>query len=137
MTLVEDERLRRQLTHSVFFAFEGWGDDPREVHEILACRRYLQALHAQFPYWLHFLAPVPDMWGVLLLCLLEPDGDSVTLMPGSNRRARSCDPDAVNRLLQDMIRPLQLLHEHMALTQEQGEAILEQSLAAIRGTMSL
>lgn len=38
MLLTDDDRLRRQLVHGVFFSFEGWEDDPREVMFIPECR---------------------------------------------------------------------------------------------------
>lgn len=125
MALSDDERLRRQLAHGVFFTFSGWDNDPREVHAIPQCRRYLAALHEQWPYWLHFLAPTPDMWGVLLLCLVECEVEG----PGRSRIVR---PDELPHLVRGMLPAMNLLHDAMALAPAERDRIFHASLAAIQ-----
>jgi hypothetical protein len=49
--------------------FEGWDDDPREVTEIPAVRRYFAAPTDAWPYWLHFAEKVGDTLARMLrLC---------------------------------------------------------------------
>lgn len=129
MHLVDDERLRTKLAHGLFFSFDGWGLDPREVHDIPECRAYLQALHTQWPYWLHFLAPDPRMWGVLLLCLLGPDPTSAA--PGPD--LHQVDMVRLHALLQSMLTPMNLLHAQMCLTPEQSNRIFDASITAVQG----
>ena len=47
IVLTDDPRLRRQLVHGLYFVFDGWDNDPREVMLIPECRQYLRQLHAE------------------------------------------------------------------------------------------
>lgn len=132
MRLSEDMRLCRQLQHGLFVTFDGWDTDPREVHQIPQCREYLTAVHRQWPYWLHFLAPMPDMWAVMLLSLA-----SSTAPAGMDglKAGSSVDMGEVDMLIQNMLQPLQLLHDTMQLSDGEGEVILTRSMEAIAKTM--
>jgi len=130
MLLSDDRRLRRQLAHSVLFCFSGWDADPREVNDIPECRRYLQALHQQWNFWLHFLAPLPDMWSVLLLCLVEKGEHQPW---DGQRRAFRVNPVEVKSLVTAMVLPSRLLHDDMGLAERERAEIVDRSLAAIDG----
>jgi hypothetical protein len=129
MLLTDDDRLRRQLAHGVFFSFDGWDDDPREIFFIPECRSYLRELHAQWPYWLHFLAPVPELWSVLLLCLADPE------LAGEGEPGKlplSLPPGQLRRIVGGMLAPMNLLHEQMGLHAQQRQQIFEGSIGAIQ-----
>lgn len=131
MTLTEDSRLRRQLTHGLSFSFDGWDQDPREIAEIPECRQFLQAVHGQWPYWLHFLMPAPAQWSVLLLCLADiqlADG----AQPGE-RTFQIVQPGGFGALVRAMLKPLNLLHSHMQLPHPEQMRIFNRSLQAIQG----
>ncbi len=130
MLLSEDDRLRRQLAHGVLFTFSGWDADPREVSDIPECRRYLQALHKEWGFWMHFLAPLPDLWAVLLLSLVKK-GEQ--LPPRGKRRPIVVDPTEVTALVTGMALPLDLLHDDMGLDDRERAEIFERSMAAIEG----
>lgn len=133
MLLTDDDQLRRQLVHGVFFAFDGREVDPREVVFIPECRRYLRQLHANWPYWLHFLAPDPQLWSVLLLCLANP----VRLASDAPGRTKmSVDPDEIREIVAGMLRPLNLLHEDMGLSELQRKQIFERSMGAIQAVLA-
>jgi hypothetical protein len=131
LTLTDDPQLRERFTHSIFLTFDGFDDDPREVHQIPQCRLFLQALNAQFPYWLHFLAPVPDLWAFVVMCLLEPQ--HVTPVPSTKpgQVAWSCDIAAVQDVLLSMVPAVRSLHADMGMPQDEGEKILDASMAAV------
>lgn len=129
MTLSDNARLFRQLQHGLFLTFDGWGDDPREVHQIQACRDYLAAIHRQWPYWLHFLAPVADQWAVLLLCLAGRIAPAQGTRPGM--KAMSVEVGEIHELVDGMLAPLSALHDAMGLTQDEGAAVFDRSLEAI------
>ena len=133
MLLTDDDRLRRQLVHGVFFSFDGWEADPREVMFIPECRDYLRQLHAQWPYWLHFLSPQPEMWSVLLLCLANP----VQLASGGAGSTKvSVDSGEVRRLVEGMLLPLNLLHQDMGLAETTRQEIFERSMGAIQAVLA-
>lgn len=133
MLLTDDDRLRRQLVHGVFFSFDGWEDDPREVMFIPECRQYLQELNAQWPYWLHFLAPQPELWSVLLLCLANP----VQLASDRSGSAKmTVDISEVHRIVNDMLLPLNLLHQDMGLGEAKRQEIFERSMGAIQAVLA-
>lgn len=136
MHLVEDAQLRRKLAHGLFFSFEGWDEDPREVHAIPECRRYLQALNSQWPYWLHFLAPEPAMWGVLLLTLLDgPHASGKATRREAGQSAHTVDMPKVHALLEAMLRPMNMLHRDMALAALESDAIFDNSMAAVQAVL--
>jgi hypothetical protein len=132
MHLSDDMRLCQQLQHGLFVTFDGWGDDPREVHQIAQCREYLTAVHRQWPYWLHFLAPSPDMWAVLLLFLATRTAPAGA---ASGKSCTSIEAGEIGSLIDGMLNPLTLLHDKMGLSQQQGHAIFERSWQAISETM--
>ena len=132
MQLSDSARLRRQLAHGLFFSFDGYNDDPREVHQIPECRQYLQAVHSLWPYWLHFLAPEPGMWSVLLLCLA---GGGETVLGTAARTGHSADGAAIRRIVQAMLTPMNLLHAQMGLSDPESMAIFTASMSAIEETL--
>lgn len=129
MHLLDDESLRIRMTQGLFFAFDGWEKDPREVHEIPECRAYLQALHSEWPYWLHFLAPDTKMWGVLLLCLLQTNHASAN----ARNDLREVDMSQLHALLESMLEPMNLLHRQMRLSSGQSIQVFDASIAAVQG----
>lgn len=136
MRLAEDEHLRNMLAHRLFFSFEGWDEDPREVHAIPECRSYLQALNAQWPYWLHFLAPEPAMWGVLLLNLLDgPHAGGHAEHRAAGRSTHGVDMNPMHALLVAMLRSMNMLHAGMGLSRLQSEAIFTRSMAAVQAVL--
>ncbi len=128
MALIEDDRLRRQLAHGVVFIFEGWDNDPRPLHQIPECRRYFAALHALFPYWLHFLVPDPQMWAVLLTLLMDADTQGV--QPGTADARVSMDE--ARSVINSMLTPMNTLHVDMALSCDERQSIFDVSLKAIQ-----
>lgn len=129
MRLSEDSRLRRQLAHGVLLTCSGYDADPREVWQVPEVRRFLQALCEQWNQFAHFLAPIPDAWGVLLLSLVEsrPEGRS------GDRQFGSVDTDQVAQLLAQLERAAQILHADMGLSPAESAAIVDKSMAAING----
>lgn len=132
MQLSDSARLRRQLAHGVFFSFDGYNDDPREVHQIPECRRYLQAVHAVWPYWLHFLAPEPGMWAVMLLCLA---GGGETVPGTAGRTGHSTDGASIRGIVEGMLRPMNLLHAEMGLSEQESMELFMGSMGAIEETL--
>lgn len=126
LTISDDVRLRQQLAHGISFSFGGYDDDPREIWHIPECRRFLQDVHGQWRYWLHFLAPRTDQWGPLLECLaaLEEEREAQPWSGGVRR-------PVLERILQDMLGPLNVLHNAMDLTRDARMAIFDPSMRAI------
>ena len=80
MTLSDSEAHSRKFTQSVVFTFGGYADDPRELCEIQEVRDFMRALHAEWAYWGHFLAPMPEIIALLYTLLLTPQ--RVMTVPG-------------------------------------------------------
>jgi hypothetical protein len=126
--LIDDVALTRRFAGQLMIAFEGIERDPRQVHVIPACRDWLQALHRRWPYWLHFLAPVPDQWAMWLLAVLPPQ-TPVTLPNG--RRGRRIDRVALDELLLILISAMQELHHHHQIPPEERQRITDAAFDAI------
>lgn len=127
LALADDPALARRLTHSVFFVFDGYNDDPRELHSIPQACTFLRSLHASFPWWLHYLAPVPDQWAVLLRCLLAE--------PGADGQAKPVTWGQASQLVLDMCKPLNVLHAQIGLPADKAKAVFDTSFAAIQETL--
>ena len=61
----------RQMMDSMVFVIEGYDDDPREIHTIPEIRKFYQALHHAWPYWLYFCNLDQDGLKMMTLCCLE------------------------------------------------------------------
>lgn len=127
MELSESPQLRRQLAHGVLFICGGYDHDPREIWQIPEICKFLSALAGQWNYFLHFLAPLPDFWAVLLLALADGQLEA----QASARSCASADPAVVAALLDSMRAAAHLLHRDMQLSPEQSAAVLQRSAAAI------
>jgi hypothetical protein len=117
-----------QFMGSVFFAFNGLERDPRQVHTIPECRDVLRGLHERWPYWMHFLAPEPDLWTVLLLCLL-PLGPGVRLPNG--RIGHELDRKALKNLVLDLTIALNELHDRHKIALAARQRIFKGAMKAM------
>lgn len=63
-------RRLREMMNSLMFGIEGYDADPREVHSIPEVRRFYQAFHAAWPYWLYFCNLETDTLRMMVLCCL-------------------------------------------------------------------
>lgn len=126
---LSDNSMRvEQLPGRVYFAFEGLDRDPRQVHNIPECREMLLALHRRWPYWMHFLAPVPELWTVLLLCLL-PLGPGIRLPNG--RIGHELDRKALKNLMLDLSGALNDLHVQHRVKLADRQRIFKSAMQAI------
>ncbi|MBX3608873.1 MAG: hypothetical protein KF871_03175 [Hydrogenophaga sp.] len=117
-----------RFTGSVYFAFRGLERDPRQVHTIPECREVLRGLHGRWPYWMHFLAPEPDLWTVLLLCLL-PLGPGVRLPSG--RIGHELDRKALKNLVLDLTSAMHELHDQHRVALAARQRIFKNAMQAI------
>ncbi len=162
MQLSDSARLRRQLSQLAYYTdgnvpaalasvpkewsaqdisdFQRWWDELQSGHQaqqrklkfIPDCRRYLQAVHSLWPYWLHFLAPEPGMWAVMLLCLA---GGGETVPGTAGRTGHSTDGAAIRGIVQEMLRPMNLLHAEMGLSEQESVELFMVSMGAIEETL--
>ncbi len=128
LLLLESPAHIEQLAGGVFFAFNGLERDPRQVHNIPECRTVLRGLHARWPYWMHFLAPEPDLWSVLILSLLPP-GQGVRLPNG--RIGLELDQQALIALVQELTVALRELHTHLKVAPATHKRMLKHATRAI------
>ncbi|MBE7942369.1 MULTISPECIES: hypothetical protein [Ramlibacter] len=99
--LVDDEQTFAHYAGALQMMFIGLEHRPPET--VLEVRQFLGAIHAQWPWWVHFLAPKPTQWRTLLFALAgfhaTPDG-LVT------------DLRQVRRLVLDMLHANRVLCSH-------------------------
>lgn len=120
-----------RFANSVVFVFDGYNGDPREVHEIPECRAFLATLNAHWPYWMHFLAPIPDLWATFLLCLTPP---APPVAIGAGKFARRYDPAAFKGLLLAQLHAMNNLHQLHALDVPMRQRIFQSAMAAVDAT---
>ena len=124
----------RQFAGAVYLAFNDLDRDPRQVHAIPECRTALQTLHARWPYWLHFLAPVPDLWTVWLLSLLPQT--PVERLP-DGRVGRRMDPVALEELMLDLTLAMNDLHDLHKLPLATRQAIFKAARGAVEAATGI
>ena len=132
MVLSDSPHLSRQLAHGVSLWFDGYGQDSREIPMISEVRLYIQALHAQWPYWMHFLSPNPDMWALLMLSLMQ----STQMHRASDgQMSYLFDKSELDRLITEMGVALNHLHDFIELDDVQSDRLLHGSVRAIERCM--
>lgn len=127
LTLVDQPERAARCAHRLVFAFEGYDDDARELPQIPQACDFMRALHEVFPWWLHFLAPQPDLWAVLLRLLLSH--------PTADGQVRPVGAEEGRQLVQAMCQPMNVLHEHCQLPTPRAQEIFNTSVAAIQGAL--
>jgi hypothetical protein len=90
--------LRKQLG-SLVLAFHGYDQDERELHCIPEVRRFVQAFHAVWPYWLYFLNPHPGISTLPVLVACRVENLNVVQVEGSSVCRLEGDPEAIRQLL--------------------------------------
>jgi len=70
MALSDDPKLCRMYMGKLLVSFDGYNADPRELQEIPEVRRFLAAIHAQWPYWFYFMEPEHSA-GTVTLSLVD------------------------------------------------------------------
>lgn len=126
--LSSSEENARRFAGSVLLAFDGYNEDPRPIHAIPECRAYLGALTAQWPFWMHFLAPIPDQWSLLLLTLLPP-GQRSALPDG--RFGQEFDIEAMEALLTHQVQAMNNLHQMHKLAPKLCHQVFHQAISAV------
>jgi hypothetical protein len=128
MQLSDNARLRVQLGHGLYFSFDGYDSDPREVHQIPECQRYLQAIHEQWPYWMHFLAPEPGLWAVMLLGLT---GGGTPVGAQAGRVGHSVESEQLHGVVNRMLLAMNVLHSQMNMRVSDRMLHFQASMEAI------
>lgn len=129
MCLSDSPVLANQLQHGLLIVFDGYNHDPRDIPEIPECRTYLRALHAQWPYWMHFMAPIPDQWGLLMASLLPQHG--TTSHPTTHAHGTFIDPEDMTQLLKQMTDALNRLHVHLQTPVDTQRRLFHTTMDAI------
>jgi hypothetical protein len=100
--------------------FEGLGKDRREIYEIPAARNFFCAVHTQWPYWMHFLAPTPENFALVLLMLSQVQITSASESsahqpePGL-KSARIMDKKHIYALVSQLYASMAVLHAHFGI----------------------
>lgn len=127
MALTDTRRRVERFEDALLFSFEGYLSDSREVWEITEVVRYFAAVHASWPHWLHFLAKVPEMFGLMLTLLMQRGalGQEV-----AGRLPRVDEPGALQALLLDLFEPMNTLYAAHGLGLARNRAMTDRVVAA-------
>src|ERR1019366_1470997 len=104
---------------AVTLVFNGYDDDPRELHSIPEVREWFAKLFEAWPYWSFFASRI-DQTVPLVLTLLLP-GETVAGEAGM--AGWEFDPDALKPLLFEMFRHQNELIERLEIGEEVNERV--------------
>jgi len=108
MNLSDDPAVCKRLANRVIFFFSGYDNDPRAISNIPECRAFLQAIHAQWPFWAHFLIGNVDTWMTLITALVHVESSRAE----NGNIQHSLDPGEFRTLINSMCESLRNLHRH-------------------------
>lgn len=129
MCLSDSHDTTQRYAHGVSLSFRGYENGSLPIPMVTEVRCYLQALHAHWPYWLHFLRPDPLEWSVLLLSLMK--STRYVGLFNNEGKAFRFDVKELDALIADMSYATINLHECLKYDDERGQTILNQSIMAI------
>jgi hypothetical protein len=93
-------------------SIDGYGNDPRPLPDIPEVKAFVRRLHAVFPWWFYYLAPMPQevlnspvtmVFSCVLKNFVQPTRDELTdfIAHGVQALNSECqrvgDPESVNR----------------------------------------
>jgi len=101
LDLVDDAAHVNHYGLTLQMQFNGFGHRrPETVQEV---RLFLTAVHAQWPWWMHFLAPQPVQWRTLLLALTPMSRSPV---------GWTTNMAELQRFVRQLLRANRVLHKH-------------------------
>ncbi|QOX05468.1 MULTISPECIES: hypothetical protein [Xanthomonas] len=111
----------RRFVGRVFFMFDGYNDDPRQIYQVPEARDFFAKLTAMLPLWAHYLHRDAETVGIayLLLCQSEP------FYENKQRVSVSIDMAEANSLTRRLVSSATGLHALHGLTEEESRAIIE------------
>jgi hypothetical protein len=124
LALMDTPEQAREYAHRIVFDFTAHGARGRPPHAVVAVRDYLQAVHRQWAWWMHFLVPDPSEWLTVLLAIAP-----ITRDAGEGRYVTSVP--ALRALVAQMMRATRALHRHVGIPKAESRAILATSRVAI------
>lgn len=128
MNLSDSRTSADQFVHGLHLVFPDHKTASNFLPMTPEIRPHIQAIHAQWPYWMHFLAPTPSLWATLVHCLLR--SSRVEGRPGVATSLRYDRAELVD-LLSSMSAGLNLLHDHINISDEKSDVIFNGSMRAI------
>lgn len=120
-TLSDNPENVRRFAGRVFFMFDGYNDDPRQIYQIPEARTFFSKITSLLPLWAHYLHRDPETVGIayLLLCQSEP------FYENSKRVSVSIDTPEANDLTRRLVSAATGLHALHGLTEEESRSIIE------------
>ena len=120
-TLSDNPENVRRFAGRVFFMFDGYNDDPRQIYQIPEARSFFSKITSLLPLWAHYLHRDPETVGIayLLLCQSEP------FYENSKRVSVSIDTPEANDLTRRLVSAATGLHALHGLTEEESRSIIE------------
>ncbi len=131
--LSETPEMARRWEGRLAVVFEGWDDDPREVTEIPAVRRYFAALTDAWPYWLHFAEKVGDSLPLVLGLLCR--GHIEAVASGAVGWAFD-DLEQLRRQMMQLFARQNALYERLGLPEAMNMRISEEVAQALQSAFS-
>lgn len=124
--LTDAAQTAQTFCHGLQFDLSAFNDPLRPAECVAGVRQYLQCVHAQWPFWGHYLMPDSRQWRTLLLAIapMRPDG----------RGAFVTNKSALRGHCMQMMFAARTLHKHLKVSEHDSKAILAKTRTAILET---
>jgi hypothetical protein len=137
LNLSDNETHVRRFEDRVTFAFAGYDDDLREVHQVPEVVAFFRKLTSHWPYWLHFIEKDASTLGVVFWLL----NDMVPVAPEQVQPGmvafRFADGSMVGETWMTLFDGLNGLYEAYGFDEDANRAMTAKSLAAFNRLMNL
>lgn len=127
LSLSDSFEFTNKFASNMTIIFEGYDNDPRELHQIPECRHFFGQLTEKWPYWFHFMEKSGAGFDLIfqLLC-------SVTVVQVDRGMVgfQFTDPDEVRQTMLRLFDGMNHLYESHGITEEVNERMTEEVLKA-------
>lgn len=127
MALTDSEQRVRRFASRLMISFDGYDEDQRALWQIKPCVEWFAAVHAQWPYWLHFLCKHPNQFGFVLHMLAQQQ----VLASDSDIQPQPLTFDRMKQVALGLFVPMNTLYETFGIGLDENKRMTEEVVATI------
>lgn len=132
MQLSDSKSFTEKFANSTILVVDGYGDDPRELHQIPEVTKFVRAVTGQWPYWFHFLEKAGPSIGLILQLMCDQEA---VHEGGKLRGFRFKEKEQLRVQMMTMFNAMNRLYEHHAFESIKATEMTGEVMAALDRVM--